>query len=149
MSYERRTGLRMSCQLHSVSLTSIYSPSINIHFTYSSYSISFFIRIRYSGHGGIGEGYSKIIAIDAGNCSNGYQVVNFVCQHELETKRLMRNILVSRVFSIYQLTRPIIYELPRIIEQLSSDRKSNVIVIYSLLHLFVSDPHIEADTKHS
>jgi hypothetical protein len=42
----------------------------------------------------------------------------------------------------------VIYELPRITEQLSSDRKKNVIVIYGLLHLFVSDPHIDkADAK--
>jgi hypothetical protein len=27
-------------------------------------------------HGEIGEGYSKIIAIDAGNCSDVYQIVN-------------------------------------------------------------------------
>ena len=38
-------------------------------------------------HGGIGEGYSKIIAIDAGNCSDVYQIVNFARQYGLEIKK--------------------------------------------------------------
>src|SRR5918992_4570440 len=99
-------------------------------------------------HGGIGEGYSKIIAIDAGNCSDVYQIVNFARQYGLEIKKVLQNIVVSRVFAIYQLARLISYDLPKIIKQLSSDRKNNVIVIYGLLHLFVSDPHIDkADAK--
>ena len=32
-------------------------------------------------HGGVGEGYSKIIAIDAGNCSDVYQIVLFARQY--------------------------------------------------------------------
>jgi hypothetical protein len=99
-------------------------------------------------HGGIGEGYSKIIAIDAGNCSDVYRIVNFARQYGLETKRVLQNIFVSRVFTIYQLAHLVVYKLPTIIEQFSSDRKNNVIVIYGLLHLFVSDPHIyKADAK--
>ena len=99
-------------------------------------------------HGGIGEGYSKIIAIDAGNCSDVYQIVNFARQYGLEIKKVLQNIVVSRVFAIYQLARLISYDLPKIIKQLSSDRKNNAIVIYGLLHLFVSDPHVDkADAK--
>ena len=80
------------------------------------------------------QGYSKIIVIDAGNCSDVYQIVNFAHQYGLDVKNVLQNIMVSRVFTIYQLAYLIIYELPRIIEQLSSDRKNNVIVIYGLLH---------------
>ena len=100
-------------------------------------------------HGGVGEGYSKIIAIDAGNCSDVYQIVDFARQYGLEIKRALKNMIVSRVFTIYQLANPVINELPRIIQQLSSDGKKSVIVlIYGLLHLFVSDPHIDkADAK--
>jgi DNA-directed RNA polymerase subunit RPC12/RpoP len=99
-------------------------------------------------HGGIGLGYSKIIAIDAGNCSDVYQIVNFARQYGLGVKGVLKNIIVSRVFTIYQLAHLVVNELPRIIEQLSSDRKYNVIVIYGLLHSFVSDPHIDkADAK--
>jgi DNA-directed RNA polymerase subunit RPC12/RpoP len=100
-------------------------------------------------HGGIGEGYSKIIAIDAGNCSDVYQIVNLARQYGLEIKKVLQNILVSRVFTIYQLAHLVIGELPRIIEQFSADKRKNyVIVIYGLLDLFVSDPHIDkADAK--
>lgn len=94
-------------------------------------------------HGGIGEDYLKIISIDAGNCTDVYQFVNFARQYGLEAKGVLQNIIVSRVFTIYQLAHLIIYELPRIIEQLSSDRKSNLIIVYGLLHLFLSDPHID------
>jgi hypothetical protein len=101
-------------------------------------------------HGGIGEGYSKIIAIDAGNCSDVYQLVNFARQYGLEVKRVLNNIFVSRVFTIYQLARLIITGLPRIIEQLSSGGKNTAVVIYGLLHLFVSEPHIDkADAKQT
>jgi hypothetical protein len=46
-------------------------------------------------HGGMGEGYSKIIDIDAGNCSDVYQIVNFARQYGLEIKRVLQNIIVS------------------------------------------------------
>ena len=95
-------------------------------------------------HGGIGEGYSKIIAIDAGNCTDVYQFVDFARQYGLEVKKVLRNIVVSRVFTIYQLAHLIIYELPKIIQQLSSGKKNNfIVVVYDLLHLFMSDPHID------
>jgi hypothetical protein len=94
-------------------------------------------------HGGIGEGYSKIIAIDAGNCSDVYQIVNFARQYGLKINGVLQNMMVSRVFTIYQLAHLVIDELPLIIEQLSADKRRNyVIVIYGLLHLFESDPHI-------
>jgi Rad51 protein len=87
-------------------------------------------------HGGIGEGYSKIIAIDAGNSSDVYQVVNFARQYGLEIKGVLKNIFVSRIFTIYQLARLITHELPRMIGQLASDRNNHLIVVYGLLHLF-------------
>jgi hypothetical protein len=49
--------------------------------------------------------------------------------------------------TIYQLAHLIIFELPKIIEQFSSTSK--IIVIYYLLHLFVSDPHTDkVDAKN-
>ena len=95
-------------------------------------------------HGGIGEGYSKIVAIDAGNSSDVYQVVNFARQYVLDIKRVLQNVSVSRAFTIYQLAHLVNNELPLIIEQLSADKKRNyVIVIYGLLQMFMSDPHID------
>ena len=97
-------------------------------------------------YGGIGSDYSKTIAIDAGNCSNIYQFVDFARQYGLEVKKVLQSIVVSRVFTIYQLADLIIHELPKIIQELSPRNK--LIVVYDLLHLFVFDPHIDkADAK--
>ena len=99
-------------------------------------------------HGGIGLNYSKIIVIDAGNCTDVYQFVDFARQYGLEVKKVLQNTVVSRVFTIYQLAHLIIYELPKIIEQFSST-SIITIVIYGLLHLFVSDPHTDkVDAKN-
>ena len=92
-------------------------------------------------YGGIGSDYSKPIAIDAGNCSNVYQFVDFARQYGLDVKKVLQSILVSRVFTIYQLADLIIHELPKIIQELSPRNK--LIVFYGLLHLFVFDPHID------
>ena len=66
-------------------------------------------------HGGTGLNYSKIIAIDAGNCTDVYQFVDFARQYGLAVKKVLQNIVVSRVFTIYQLAHLIIFELPKII----------------------------------
>jgi DNA-directed RNA polymerase subunit RPC12/RpoP len=92
-------------------------------------------------YGGIGSDYSKTISIDAGNCSNIHQLVDFARQYGLEVKKVLQNMVVSRVFTIYQVTDLIIHELPKIIKELSPRNK--LIVIYGLLHLFVFDPHID------
>jgi DNA-directed RNA polymerase subunit RPC12/RpoP len=98
-------------------------------------------------HGGIEQGYTKIIAIDAGNCTNVYQFVEFARQYGLEVNKALQNIVVSRVSTIYQLAHLIVQELPKIIQRFSSRNK--IIMIYGLLHLFVSDPHIDkTDAKH-
>ena len=60
---------------------------------------------------------------------------------------MSQSIIVSRVFTICQLAHLIIFELPKIIEQFSSTSKT--IVIYGLLHLFISDPHTDkVDAKN-
>jgi Rad51 len=97
-------------------------------------------------YGGIAGPPSKIIVIDAGNCTDVYQFVDFARQYGLEVKKVLQSLVVSRVFTIYQLTHLVVYELPEMIQRFSSRNK--IIVIYGLLHLFVSDPHIDkADAK--
>lgn len=55
--------------------------------------------------------------------------------------------VVSRVFTIYQLADLIVHELPKIVDRLSSTNK--IIVVNSLLRLFLSDPHIDkTDAKN-
>jgi DNA-directed RNA polymerase subunit RPC12/RpoP len=95
-------------------------------------------------HGGIGSNDLKIIVIDAGNCTDVYQFVDFARQYGLEIKKVLRNIVVSRVFTIYQFAHLVVYELPKVIEQLSSNKKNNfIVVVYDLLARFMSDPHID------
>ena len=74
-------------------------------------------------HGGIEQGYTKIIAIDAGNCTNVYQFVEFARQYGLEVNKALQNIVVSRVSTIYQLAHLIVQELPKIIQRFSSRNK--------------------------
>jgi DNA-directed RNA polymerase subunit RPC12/RpoP len=90
-------------------------------------------------YGGIGQDYSKIIVIDAGNCTDVYQYVDFCRQYGLEIDKVLRNVVVSRVFTIYQLAYLITHDLPKIVEKFSTGNKVIVIVVYGLLHLFSSD----------
>ena len=105
---------------------------------------------RYGGTIIGGQDYSKtIIAIDASNCTDVYQFVDFARQYGLEVKKVLQSVIVTRVFTIYQLAHLIAFELPKIIEQISSTSIITTIVIYGLLHLFVSDPHTDkVDAKN-
>jgi len=70
--------------------------------------------------------------------------LDFALQYGLEVKKALQSVIVSRVFTIYQLAHLVVYELPRIIEQLSFDKKNNfIVVVYDLLDMFVSGPHID------
>jgi hypothetical protein len=46
-----------------------------------------------------------------------YQYVSFARQYGLDIKKFLQTIVVSRMFTIYQLANTIIYELPKIIIQ--------------------------------
>jgi Rad51 len=60
-------------------------------------------------HGGFGS--SSVIFIDAGNCSDIYQCVNFARQYGLDIQKVLDSIIVSRPFTIHQLAGLLIYEL--------------------------------------
>src|SRR5919107_1555949 len=87
----------------------------------------------------------KVIFIDAGGKNNSpnsfYRCVNFARQYGLDTKKVLQNIVVSRAFTIYQLADLIIYELPRVIQQL----EAKVILISDLLNMFLCDPQIKIE----
>jgi hypothetical protein len=53
----------------------------------------------------------SIIFIDAGNCSDIYQCVNFARQYGLDIQKVLDSIIVSRPFNIHQLAGLIINEL--------------------------------------
>ena len=87
----------------------------------------------------------KVIFIDAGGKNNSpdsfYRCVNFARQYGLDIKKVLQSIVVSRAFTIYQLTDLIIYELPRVVQQL----EAKVILISDLLNMFVCDPQIKIE----
>jgi uncharacterized protein YueI len=87
-------------------------------------------------HGGVGA--ENIIVIDADNSSSPYLYVDFARQYGMHYRNVLRNVLVSRQFTIYQLTNTIIYDLPKRIQI----HKSKVIVVSGLLDQFYQDPYI-------
>jgi hypothetical protein len=91
-----------------------------------------------------------IIFIDAGNDLDIYQYVSFARQYGLDIKKFLQSIVVSRMFTIYQLANTIIYELPKLIiqhlqPQQQQHSEPKVIVISDLLDIFVNDPHIKVE----
>ena len=62
-------------------------------------------------HGGAGA--ENIIVIDADHSSSPYLYVDFARQYGMDYGNVLRNVLVSREFTIYQLTNTIIYDLPK------------------------------------
>ena len=87
-------------------------------------------------HGGVGA--ENIIVIDAYNSSSPYLYVDFARQYGMHYRKLLRNVLVSRQFTIYQLTNTIIYDLPKRIQI----HKPKVIVVSGLLDQFYQEPYI-------
>jgi hypothetical protein len=98
---------------------------------------------RHGGDAGDGFESSNVIVIDAGNSLDVYQHVNFARQYGLDIKKVLQHIIISRVFTIYQLANIIVYELPKIIDQYDDDTK--LIVIYDLLDMFLRDPQLEVE----
>jgi len=62
-------------------------------------------------HGGVNA--EKVIVIDADNSSSPYLYVDIARQYGMHHSKVLRNVVVSRQFTIYQLTNTIIYDLPR------------------------------------
>ena len=93
-------------------------------------------------HGGVNA--ENVIVIDADNSSSPYLYVNIAREYGMHHSSVLHKVLVSRQFTIYQLTNTIIYDLPKRIQL----HKSKVIVISGLLDQFYQDPYIntaEAD----
>ena len=79
----------------------------------------------------------SVIFIDAGNCSDIYQCVNFALQYGLDVQKVLDSIIVSRPFNIHQLSGLIINELdPAIVLQRFG---AKLIVISDLLKLFTQE----------
>jgi hypothetical protein len=93
-------------------------------------------------HGGIDA--ENVIVIDADN-SSPYLYVDFAREYGMHHSSVLHKVLVSRQFTIYQLTNTILYDLPKRVQI----HKPKVIVISGLLDQFYQDPYInfaEADS---
>ena len=80
-----------------------------------------------------------VVIVDAGNSLDFYQYVEFIRQYGLDIKETLQRIVVSRAFTIHQLTNLIINELPNIVRQLDTC----IVIVLDLLHMFTHDPNID------
>ncbi len=65
-------------------------------------------------HGGINA--ENVIVIDADNSSSPYLYVNVGREYGMHHSKVLRNVIVARQFTIYQLTHTILYDLPKRIQ---------------------------------
>jgi hypothetical protein len=94
-------------------------------------------------HGGINA--ENVIVIDADNSSSPYMYVDIARQYGVHHRNLLHKVLVSRQFTIYQLTHTIIYDLPKRIKLY----KPKVVVVSGLLDQFYHDPYIRTAEAES
>ena len=87
-------------------------------------------------HGGVDAG--KVIVIDADNSVSPYLYVDIGRQYGMHHSKVLRDVIIARQFTIYQLTNTIIYDLPRRVQL----HKPKVVVISGLLDQFYQDPYI-------
>src|SRR5918998_2548088 len=85
----------------------------------------------------------SVIFIDAGNCSDIYQCVNFARQYGLDIQKVLDSIIVSRPFNIHQLVGLLINELDTttILQRFGA----MLVVISDILKMFVQDSQIDQD----
>ena len=86
-------------------------------------------------HGGVDA--DKVMVIDADNSSSPYLYVSIAREYGIHHRNVLHRVLVSRQFTIYQLTNTILYDLPKRIQL----HKPKVIVISGLLDQFFQDPY--------
>ena len=84
---------------------------------------------------------SKVFVLDAGNCTDVYQFIDFMKQYGLNIKKNLKKIMISRVFTVYQLTHFLKYELPKTIY----DYRINIVIIPDLLAMFLQEAEMDVD----
>lgn len=87
----------------------------------------------------------NVIVIDADNSSSPYLYVNIAREYRMHYRNVLHKVLVTRQFTIYQLTNTIIYDLPKRIQL----HKPKVVVISGLLDQFYQDPYIRTAEAES
>lgn len=89
-------------------------------------------------HGGFGTS-SSIFILDAGNNTDVYQHIEFMRRLGLNINNTLNRIIVSRVFTIYQLTDFIVDEMPSLIQK----HNINLVAIPDLLQMFFQDASLD------
>jgi hypothetical protein len=87
-------------------------------------------------HGGVNA--ENVLVIDADNSSSPYLYVDIGRQYGMHHSKVLRNVIIARQFTIYQLTNTIIYDLPKRVQI----HGSKIIVITGLFDQFYQDPYI-------
>ncbi|MGB8161064.1 MAG: hypothetical protein WCE93_13030 [Nitrososphaeraceae archaeon] len=70
----------------------------------------------------IGVDTENVIVIDADNSSSPYHYVSIAREYGLHHRNVIHRVLISRQFTIYQVTNTVIYDLP---ENSTTQAKSN------------------------
>lgn len=86
---------------------------------------------------------SNVLVIDAGNKIDVYQYVEFGRQYGLDTKQVLQRVVVTRVFTLYQLVHLKIYNLPNMIHKFNA----KLILIPDLFDMFIQDQIDIKETK--
>ena len=93
-----------------------------------------------------GFGSPSVIFVDAGNCSDIYQCVNFARQYGLDIQKVLNSIMVSRPFNIHQLAGLVSNHLDSAAGAATVQRfGAKLVVISDLLKMFNQDPQIDPD----
>ena len=87
-------------------------------------------------YGGVNA--ENVIVIDADNSSSPYLYVDIGRPNGMHHRNILHKVLVTRQFTIYQLTNTIIYDLPKRIQL----HKPKLVVVSGLLDQFYNDPYI-------
>jgi hypothetical protein len=89
-------------------------------------------------YGGFGNS-SMVFILDASNSTDIYQFIEFIRRFGMDIKGTLNKIMISRVFTIYQLTNFIVNEIPYLIEKYSM----NLIAIPGLLEMFCQNAELD------
>ena len=87
----------------------------------------------------------SVIFIDAGNCSDIYQCVNFARQYGLDIQKILDSIIVSRPFNMHQLAGLLINELDLVAVATQRFFGAKLVVISDMLKTLVQDSQIDSE----
>ncbi len=87
-------------------------------------------------HGGVAA--ENVMVIDADNSSSPYLYAGIARQYGMHHSKVLRNAIIARQFTIYQLANTIIYDLPKRLQI----HRSKMIVVTGLLDQFYQDPYV-------